>query len=57
MGLDLDLPAELVVHFSLLYLLFVENFQGDNKFGALLTGKIHLAKFAFAETTPDVKIS
>ena len=56
MGLDLDLPAQLVLHTLLLYLRLEEDFERHDETAFLLPSQVHISKLAFAQRTPNLKV-
>lgn len=56
MGLDFDLPAKLVLHALLFYLGLEEDFEGHDEMAFLLPSQVHVAKLAFAQRPPNLKV-
>lgn len=56
MGLDFDLPPQLVLHALLLDLRLEEDLEGHDEMAFLLPSQVHISKFAFAQRTPDFKV-
>lgn len=56
MRLDFDLSAQLVLHSLLLDLRLEEDLERHNELAFLLSGQIHISKFAFAQRTPNLKV-
>lgn len=56
MGLDFDLPAQLVLHTLLFYLRLEEDLESHDEMAFLLSSQVHISKLAFAQRTPDLKV-
>lgn len=56
MGLDFDLPAQLVLHALLFYLRLEEDLESHDEMAFLLSSQVHISKLAFAQRTPDLKV-
>lgn len=56
MGLDFDLPAQLVLHTLFLYLRLEEDLECHDEMAFLLPSQVHISKFAFAQRTPNLKV-
>lgn len=54
--LDLDLSPQLMLHPFLLQLGLEEDFQRHDEFVVLVPGQVDVAKLAFAQGAPDVKV-
>ena len=54
--LDLDLPAELVLHPSLEELGLLQDLEGDNIVGGFLPRKVHSPKLSPSQRLADLKI-
>lgn len=55
-GLDFNLSSKLFFNFGLFKFGLVDDFEGDDEAGALLTGQVDMAEFALTKWTTDFKI-
>lgn len=56
MRLNFNFSFQLMFHLRLQDLIFEQNFQSNNKLGALLSSQIHISKLPFAQWSSDIKV-
>lgn len=56
MGLNLNLPPELVLHALFLHLRLEEHLQRHDEVQLLIPGQVNVPKLAFSEWPPNVKV-
>lgn len=56
MGLDLNLPPQLVLYIGLLELRLEQHFEGDDVLARLLSCQVNVAELSLPERTANLKI-